>query len=226
MIGWDRDRLRVRWVDGGLYIEAEGVGLLLDAPEGCSTLLHEELGRIGTILLSGGRIRSVGGLLPLLCAMDAVRTDPLVVWSPAGEERPGLLCDAWSRGFVGGYPLLVDVEAPGRRFEAGPFAIESVPVVRGEPRWRGGEGVSLVVAAGFRVSYGGVTFGFAPGAGPGAHRIARGADLAVLEVGVLPWPASNDDLRHDVVAATAAGAGARRLVLVGDDGEPLGERPA
>jgi hypothetical protein len=219
---FQRDGIVAASLGTGLVLECDGEALLLDVPEGSAARLAAlgVLPRIRAIAFSGGRVQSVGGLVPVLCAMAPGRGDtPLPVWSVLGEERGGLLADAWFRGW-GGFPLAMDGEAPGTAFEAGPFRVVTSAIRRGEPgRW----GILSVPAVGFRVAAGGVEVAFVPGAGPGSavERLVRGADLAVVEVGVTPWPPSPEPWRLTADAAIHAAQGARELWLVGDDGEEV-----
>jgi hypothetical protein len=220
-----RDDLVVRWMGGGLYLECAGQGLLLDVPAGAAERLGAQgsLGRLRAIAVSGGRIQSVGGLVPLLCALEAHRMPdlPLSIWAPIGEERTALLADAWSRGWPDRYPLSIDAEAPGGQFEVGPFSIRTEIVRRGEPRWRAPASIERVIGVGFQVEAGTSRVAFVPGAartGAVSH-LCRGADLAVIEVGVRPWPSSEEAWRLTAVEAIGAAEEVESVWIVGDDGQ-------
>jgi len=218
-----KDGVAVWWIGGGLYAEADGEGLLLDAPVSAATALDGlgALPRLGSVLLTSGRARSVGGLVTLLCALERHRSDvPLTLRSPLGEERGEALASAWTTAWPGRYPLLVDGFLPGEPFEAGPFDGETVPVRHGEPVWREGA-VVAAIGVGIRVRAGGVTIAWVPGAGPDAavRTACRGADLAVVEIGVEPWPGADRGWRLSIEDALAHSSDAGEVWIVGDDGQ-------
>jgi hypothetical protein len=207
------------WLDGALYVEQDGEGVLFDAPAHAYDRLDamRALPKLRAIVLSGGRIQSVGGLVPLLCALEPHRGPeaPLLVWSPFGEERPALLADAWSRGWPDRYPLTIETGTPGQPFDAGPLEIRPEAIRRAEPRR---EGVEVYPAVALRIS-GQAEIAYVAGAGPGGivRALCRGADLAIVEVGVKPWPVTEQRWRLTPMdAAEAVDSG--ELWLVGDDG--------
>jgi len=219
-----KDGVTVWWVGAGLYVEADGQGLLLDAPVSAVSALAAlgALPRLSSILLTSGRARSVGGLVPLLCALEPHRTDaPLTVRSCLGEERGEGLAGAWMAAWPGRYPLLVDGFLPGEPFEAGPFDGDTLPVRHGEPVWGHEPGVTAAIGVAVRVRAGGVTIAWVPGAGPDpAIRAAcRDVDLAVIEIGVEPWPAADGAWRLSIEDALADAALAAEVWIVGDDGQ-------
>lgn len=221
---WQKNGLVAHGFAGGLYLEHAGEGLLLDAPYGAAAALDEVGGlpRLRAIALSGGRILSVGGLPTLLCALEPHRTSPLSIWAPMGEERPALLADAWSRGWPDRYPLVIDTEAPGGELAVGAFELRTFAIRRGDPRWRPPR-IDVVVGVAFRVTAGGATVAWVAGAGPGGvvSHVCRGADLAVVEAGVLPWPPSDVPWRLSVDQAVHAASEAGEVWIVGDDGRPV-----
>lgn len=219
-----RDGVSAWWIGGGLYLEADGEGLLLDAPGTAADAL-EGLGalpRIRSVLLTSGRPRSVAGLVPLLCALERHRTDePLPLRSCLGEERGEALANAWMVAWPGRYPLLVDGFLPGEPFDAGPFEGETVPVRHGEPVWGRDPLVLPAIGVAVRVRVGDVTIAWVPGAGPdGAVRQAcRDVDLAVVEIGAEPWPPSEAAWRLTIEDALALASEAAEVWIVGDDGK-------
>lgn len=214
--------LRVVWIGGGLYVGDGVTGLLIDAPEGSAAALEslDAVGSLDAVLLSSGRPRAIGGLLGVLDAIGYGRPSDraLVVWSPLGEDRPGMIVDVWERGAPPNFPLVVDGEAPGALIRVGAFAIHTASVRRGEPRWVPPD-VVPVPAVGFRVS-GPVEIAYV--GGPATPALCKGAKVAVVEVGVRPWPSHPEPWRLSVDQAVRLAAGAQLVVLVGDDGRIVG----
>lgn len=222
----DADRVAL-WLGGGVYLGDDDTGVVLDAPEGCAAILEaaDRLDRVDAIVLSGGRASSVAGLFGLLAALTEARSGarPVRVWSPVGEDRPGRLIEA-AEGWEPHFPIVVEGEPPGAVIEAGPFALETVPLRRGELRQ---EPLRVVeqVAVGFRCR-GPLDVAWVPGGGASvARRLCRGARLAVVEVGVRRWPAHPGHLRLTVEEAIRSAGTAEQIVLVGDDGRLLDVTP-
>lgn len=201
---WQRDEVEVRALGGALYIEQAGFGLLLDAPVGVAV---PRPGALGAIALSGGRIGSVGGLVPLLCSLEPHRAPdvPLTLVGPLGDDRGARLATAWAEGWPGRYPVRHDALSPGQVFDAGPMQVETVEIMRGEPRWRPEPAVERMVAMAFRVHTKVGLVAFVPGAAPGkaVERAIDGAALAVVEVGTEPWPTDERRWRLSTTEATS-----------------------
>lgn len=201
---WSRDGVTVQALGGALYIEERDYGLLLDTPVGVRA---PRPGVLGTIALSGGRIGSVGGLVPLLCSLEPYRSEgvPLTLVGPLGDDRGAALASAWSRGWPGRYLVRHDALAPGQSFEAGPMVVDTVALLRGEPRWRPTPSVDRVTGLGFRVHTAAGVVAFLPGAAPtnAASRAVGDAVLAVVEVGTEPWPVDSQQWRFAVSDAAA-----------------------
>lgn len=218
------DGLSVHWVGGGLYLQAPGEGLLIDAPVACVEALQAlgALPVLHSILLASGRPRAVAGIVPLLCALEPHRrTDtPLCLRSCLQEERGVGLASAWSTAWSDRYPLLLDGIAPGESFETGPFEVVTVPVRHGEPRWNPEPAVEAAKGVAVRVRALGAEIAWVPGAAPGppVRRVCRGADLAVVEVGVERWPSDGQQWRMTVEDAVREATEATEVWLVGDDG--------
>lgn len=219
-----QDGLQVHWLHGGLYLEYQGEGLVLDAPPEAVPEL-ERLGampHVHSLMLSSGRTRAVGGLVSLLCALERYRGPgaPLSVRSMLGEERGPALAGAWLGAWQRPYPLLVDAIAPGSPFETGAFEVTPIPVRHGEPRWGPVSTVEPAPGHALRVCCDAGTVAWVPGAAPGpqARRACQGALLAVVEVGAEPWPQSNDRWRMTVSDALEAAQAAEETWLVADDG--------
>lgn len=204
--------LDVRAHAGAVWVVGGGEGVLFEAPSGVERWLAHEQGLRGLrgVVLSGGGLRSIGGLLPLLGAVEPRGDDAIDVWAPMGEERPGWVLEAWVRGWPDGVVVASEVGAPGQRFDCGPFVIETFGIHRRE-----GVGPSArdVPAAAFRLHFGRVVVAIVPETVGGAvvSRVCRGADLAVIAAGTL-----------GVAEAVRAGAGAGEVWVVGPDGELLG----
>lgn len=205
---------RACWVNGGLYVGNPEAGVLFDAPDGAGRALAAAGLDPDVVAFSGGRVASVCGFAGVVAAAIARgRTRPLRVWSVVGEERASRLVDAVSAWDLP-FPLIVDAEPPGATIAVGPLEVEVVALRRGEVR---GNDVVPVPAVGFRVR-GPLDVAFVPGLGPGSRALCDGAELAVVEVGVVPWPANPERWRFSVDEAITAARRARQLVLVGDDG--------
>lgn len=217
---WQRDGVEVQVLGGGLYIEQGGYGLLLDAPVGVAV---PRPGALGTIALSGGRIGSVGGLVPLLCALEPHRAQdvPLTLVGPLGDDRGARLATAWAEGWPGRYPVRHDGLTPGQTFDAGPLLVDTVEIVRGEPRWRPEPAVERVAALAFRVHTRTGLIAFVPGAAPGkaVERAVAEAALAVVEVGTEPWPKSERRWRLSPAEALALPVPGE-LWVVDEHGQP------
>jgi hypothetical protein len=222
-----RGAVEVRGCAGALWIARGGEAILLDAPSGVERAIFglPAVRGLLALALSGGRIASVGGMLPLLCALDDARRDdaPLLVWSPMGDERPGLVLEAWNRGWPCRFGVTVESEAPGSEFTVGPFQVTTFPMRRLEPSVRSssasgmsrGSGVPAAAAA-FRVSVDGCVVAFVPGAANAGlvRHVCRGADLAVIEVGAL-------SIADTIASVEKVG----EAWLLGPDGELVGGDP-
>ncbi|MEZ4236249.1 MAG: hypothetical protein R3F59_08835 [Myxococcota bacterium] len=167
--------------------------------------------------------------MELLCRLERWRGpgDPLVLHVPLGDDRAAALAEVWQRGWPDRYPLVLDAQRPGAPFEVGDIAVETWAVRVGDPRWATGE-VEPGVGMALRIAAGGLVVAVALGAGPerAVQRACDGADLAVVEVGVAPWPRTDAPWRIRVDQAPLLAAGARQLWLVGDDGAPVAEGAA
>lgn len=221
-----RERLVVHWLGGGLFLDRAGEGLLVDVPAGAADLLRAAgaLSSVRSVLLTSGRVRAVEGLVPLLCALEPLRDDsPLPIRTCLGEERGPTLASAWTRAWPDRYPLLLDALAPGSEEEIGAFSIRTIPLRHGEPRWRTGT-VEPAVAVAVRVTVPEGVIAWVPGAAPSpaVRRACRGADLAVVEVGVEPWPQTPEPWRLTLEEALRDADEAGEAWLVGDDGRFLG----
>lgn len=222
---WSRGGVSVRWVRGGLYVEAHGHGVLLDCPPAAVDELTDVLPRIREVVLTGGRLRSAGGLTALLVALERHRVVdvPLPLHFPLGDERPSALAEAFVRGWPDRYPVQFDAELPGTTFDVGPLEIHTFASRRGEPRWLPTPEVRSVMAQAVRVVVGDVVVAFVPGAPLTAatRRAVQGADLAVVEVGVEPWPHSDVPFRSTLSEALTLTGSCGELWIVGDDGHVL-----
>lgn len=220
-MNWKAEGVTVRAVGGGLWIAQSGYGLLLDVPTHAGLhLTTREFAELGTIALSGGRIGSIGGLVPLLCALEPHRAPdvPLVLVGPLGDDRGSQLASAWTQGWPGRYPITMDSLAPGQAFDAGPFEVETVAILRGEPRWRPEPAIDRVTAMGFRVHTAAGVVVFLPGAGPGSlvERASAGARLTVVEVGTIGWPP--DDRPWRIGLSDAATLASEELWILDERG--------
>lgn len=212
----------MRWLDGGLLVRWRDHAFVLDAPPDVVTALGADLPDVRAVVLSGGRLLSVGGLVPLLVALAphrrGVRLDLRLV---LGEERGAALAETWVRAWGQPYPLTLDAERPGAVLELGPIEVELVPMKAGEPDWPAGAVRSRLQVA-LRVTTPDLVLCWVPGAAPGTavRRACEGVDLAVVEVGVEPWPRTEHRWRLSPTDAVQAAGDAGAVWVVGDDGRP------
>ena len=213
--------LTVRWTGGGLLLIAGESALVLDAPTGVVDALGDDLARVHGVLLTGDRTRALTGLVPLLAALEPhrIREHPLDLRFVLGAERGAVLAEAWVRGWPDRYAIALDAEPPGSRFEVGPFAVWTLPLRTGQPHWRRGT-VEPAVGVGARVSVGGVTVAWVPGAAPDRYiaKLVRGVDLAVIEIGTAAWPRTEERWRLTEREALEVCEGVGAVWLPGDDG--------
>jgi hypothetical protein len=223
-LSWSRGALSVRWCGGAVLVTCGPDAILLDAPP--DLLAHlpaDALPRIRAVLVTSGRPRSVGGLVPLWCALldDRATDAPLPLHAPLGEERSAALADAFSRGWPDAWSVPVDSAVPGEPTEIGPFLVHatSIGIVEPTPRRGFAREVSGVALA---VQVDGARIVFAAGAtnGGALKRALRDADLAIVEVGVRPWSVGGA-ARLDPAAAAALTHTCADVWLVGDDGAPV-----
>jgi len=217
---WSRGQTRVAWVHGAVVVDHRGQVVLIDAPEGVGRALDAGvLSRVHAVCLSSGVLRDLAGLLVLLEQRSRLAAPPATVVFPLGEERPAALLDAWSRGWAQVAPVVQDAVHPGATLTLGGVEVDAVPLGRGEVRWRPQPHVVPTVGLGWRIRTEDATVavGRLPVPDGAVEKLVRGADLAIIEVGVEPWPVEDRRwrLRPDE-AARVSGAG--DLWLVGDDG--------
>lgn len=215
----------VRWVGGALWAGGPRGGVLIDAPVGVDRALEEAglLPSLQGVVISSSRTRSVAGLLALWDALGRARQRTFNVTHVLGDERTPLLAAAWAQGWPDGVGLDLDGLTPGGITEIAGVEVELVPLRMGEASWGPGA-VHPVTGCGLRLRVRGQTIAWAPTCRPGTAvaRLCLGADLAVVEVGTGPWPASEAPWRLSVDDATRAGVGAREVWLVSDEGERVG----
>jgi hypothetical protein len=121
------------------------------------------------------------------------------------------------RGWPGRYPILLDAIQPGTAVDEGPMQIQTFALRAAEPLWR--SGAQPVMAIGVRVHIADTTVVWVPGTAPcrAVTRATRDADLAILEIGVTPWPRTTERHRMSLTDALQISE-ARALWVVGDDG--------
>ncbi len=224
---WQRGDTVVRWLGGGLLLRWRDHAFVLDAPPAVVDEVGDTLPLVRAVVLTGGRSGSVGGLVALLTALAPHRRgSPLDLRLVLGEERGAALAETWVRAWGQPYPLTVDAERPGGVLELGPIEVELVPMKAGEWDW-GADRVRSRVQVALRIQTPDALVVWVPGAAPGTAvvRACRDADLAVLEVGVEPWPRHEGRWRLSAAEALQAAGDADQVWVVGDDGRPVGEGP-
>ncbi|MFT4621454.1 MAG: hypothetical protein ACI8PZ_000106 [Myxococcota bacterium] len=213
----ERGDVQAEWL-GALHLTHRGRGVLLGAPAGIAESLGPAVDTLDAVVLLTGQLRTLEGLLGLLAARTVPQ--PMEMVSFVGEPRAMALVDAFGRGWSECAQPVVDVVQPGQSLVVGEARLSTRAARCGEAR---GSVVASVAGGGARVSLGGLDVAYLPGVAPssGWRAFVGSAHLAVVEVGVLPWPRTEGPWRHDLSAAIRVGAGADRLWLVGDDGQPL-----
>jgi hypothetical protein len=214
---FERGGARVRWL-GAVHLELAGRGVLIGAPRGAVTALGASVDALEAVVLPSGHMRLLDGLVPLLAARTV--SHPLEVISLVGEPRAMALVDAFGRGWSGRVQPRVDVVMPGQSLDVAGVEIDTRAARAGEPL---GDAVERVTACGVRVRAAGLELVVVPSCAPsrGWRTFVGRADVAVVEVGVKPWPSGARPWRHDAAGAIAAARDASQLWLVGDDGRPL-----
>jgi hypothetical protein len=133
------------------------------------------------------------------------------------------MVEAWSRGWPDQLSLGLDTVLPGAHFNMGPLKVRTIGLEMGEPIWQPKPQIKPVQGLGWRFSIGQTTIVWIRTCAPRdalAH-FCKDATLAIVEVGVRPWPNSEQRWRLSVSDASQYGLSARELWLVGDEGGPL-----
>lgn len=235
-----RGSTEVTWVDGTLVIavdqgspgeiagQAPRSDVLLVDAQAPPAALERWLSSVRAVALTSGRSPIVSGLLPLLCALEPWRAEDalLALHLPSLDERGAAIADVWSRYWPESYPLGVDSERPGTAFEAGPVEVTTRSLITGELRR---SGVQPMGAAGMILRTADLSVALVRGAAPlpSLQRwlSAEPIDLAIVEVGVLPWPRTDRPLRLRLDEAASLASKAGELWLVGDDGKLVSGQP-
>ena len=216
---------RCRWLGGALWIQGPAGGLLVDAPSGVETALAREglLAGLSAVIVSSERSRAVAGLLGLWDALDRVGKRRVSVLHVLGDERTPLLAGAWSQGWPDALRLDRDGLSPGGTSDVCGLVVELVPLRIGDVSWGRRPSARGVAGCGLRIDTDAGRVVWIPTSRPGtaAQRLATGADLAVIEVGVLAWPSMDVAWRLAREDATQVASFASTAWLVGDDGARL-----
>jgi hypothetical protein len=206
------------WVEGTLVVSVGADVLLVDAPPGAMRGLGAWLPHVRAVALTSGRLSAVGGLLPLLCALEPHRglDAELTLHLPPSDERAPALAEVWMRHWPDRYPLVVDSERPGTTFEVGAIRVTTQPLSTGE---LARTGIQELEALGLVLQTPDLSVGYFRGRAelPKLERWLR-TDLALLEVGVLPWPRTDRPLRLRTDEVAQIAKHTRELWLLGDDG--------
>jgi hypothetical protein len=208
-------------VEGTLVVSVGPDVLLIDAPPSSLDGLAAWLPQVRAVVITSGRLSAVGGLLPLLCALEPHRglDAELTLHVPPGDERAPSLAEVWVRHWPDRYPLVVDSERPGTTFEVGALTVTTQPLTTGELTRTG---VQELEAIGLLLQTPDLSVGYFRGRAelPKLERWLR-TDLAVLEVGVAPWPRTDRPLRLRTDEAAQVARHTQELWLLGDDGRWL-----
>jgi len=225
---FEQGEVSVHWLMGAVGVCVGSDMLLLDAPPGVEQELSRRqlMGSVRAVGLSSGRVGSVGGLIPLLCALEPHRvTDAqLDLAMPIGDDRPAAIAEAWMKGWPDRFPLVIDCIRPGVGLDLGAFSVETMAVGRGQPQWCPNPDIRSIVGLAWRIRVLNTTIAWVPGApaSPIVQNACAGADLAILEIGVTPWPRTERRWRMTTVEALSRSADAAEVWLVGDDGRTAG----
>jgi hypothetical protein len=214
---------RVQWLSGALWIGTPQGAVLFGAPGGIArSITVQHLRELRAVVFSSGSLRDCSGLIEIMgeCARHRRCSDPLEVVHPLGDERIPAMLEAWQRGWPGQVDVALDAVHPGISIEVGPWIrVHAASVERGEPDWRSNL-IRPVVALGWAISTPDLTICWARGAAPGPDliRLCTGVDLAILEVGVQPWPRSDRRWRLRPDEAVSLTLASTHTWIVGDDG--------
>ena len=210
----------VTWLDGGVLVQWQDHGFLLDAPPGITRALGPRIASVRAIVLTGGRWQSVGGLIELLAQLGPYRSGlPMDLRLPLGAERGVALAETWIRAWGSPYPLAIDLVRPGIGHDMGPMGVELRTVRSAEPDGTG-EGIVPRLQVATRLTTPDAVVVWVPAAAPGegVRKLCVGADLAIVEAGTRPWPAHEGRWRMTPTEALTHGSGAGEAWVVGDDG--------
>jgi len=224
---FESGNLQVIWMDGAVALTRGEDTLLLDAPPGVIQHLnhHDLLPSLRTVCCSSGQMSSLGGLLPLLDEVHRVQSSrfPFTLRAPMGDERLGLVVEAWSRGWPGRVPIGLDGLYPGAKFEMGSWRVRTFGIEMGEVIYGEHPHIEPCVGIAWRIEVEGETIVWIRSCTPHQmiEKMCKDASLAIVEVGVRPWPKSERRWRLSVSNASQYGMLAKELWLVGDEGGPL-----
>ena len=223
MSDWTRDNTHVHWVQGGLLVQFGSVVLAIDAPMGIADRITPHLGHVQGIVLSSGRMASVRGLLALMEATSRARTTPFTVIGPAMDERIPAIVEVWTRGWQNRVPIHIDALPTNEPAFFGEIQVRLQSVAHGEPNGQHPEGIERVPGCAVQIQTPDTQIVWVPGAAPNpsVRRAIRGADLAIVEVGVVPWPQTEQRWRLTLTEALEAAQDAETVWVVGDDGQRI-----
>jgi hypothetical protein len=218
----------VHWCGGGVLVRGTETSLLLDCPVGVEHYLGELAGELDAVVLTSGRIQAIGGLIGLLESVSRhKRRGELTIYSGLGDEKGPALVDCWTRDWRSAIDIHLDLSTPGRVLPIGGASVRTESVPHSEPLWCEERVVSTFGNA-LRVQIGATSIAWVPGAGrhPIIGRLCQGANLAIIEIAGVPWPAGGAGCRLTREEALRVGAMADAVWLVTDAGERVGTAQA
>lgn len=219
--------LSLVWFEGALVLSAGDVSILLDAPSDVSSFLEATgvRGNIRGILCSSGLISSVGGLLGLLSGITADWSHgSLPIYAPVGDDRLGLLVEAWTRGWPNGVPVSLDTLFPGASFSIGPIQVDTLGIQCPERLGVGSRMLEMKQGVSWRIQVGETTVLWAKACAPQPTLSSwcKGATLAILELGAdMTRNAADKAMVATSSQLSAYGMSADELWLVSHDGRAL-----
>ena len=224
---FENDDLQVHWLGGAVVLCVRDDVVLVDTPPGLVHILDklDLIQGVRSVAVSSGKIASTGGLISIMDAMARHHSAdfPFVLRGPIADERPGIMVEAWSRGWPDRFSIGLDGMIPGTNFQMGPFHVRTIGLEIGEPLYQPEAQVRGTMGLGWRFELGDTAIVWIRTCAPldALARFCQDATLAILEVGVQTWPKSDRRWRLSVNDASRYGVLAQELWLVGDEGGPL-----
>ncbi|TVQ87403.1 MAG: hypothetical protein EA397_18995 [Deltaproteobacteria bacterium] len=216
--------LHIHALRGGLLLRASGRWVLIDAGQGLSISLRDEIAqKLHAVLISSGSMSSIGGLFPLL-HRRAMAPEPTLIASPLTTERPAYLLEAWQRGWPEAPPLILDAIHPGGRLEIGEVTFEAVGLEAGEIEPGSPPQLTSAPCLGWSIRGAHHRVAVARRGAPSRSldRLLAGADLAIIGIDRTPWPPSARPLRLSPEHAARYETSAKELWILEESGEPYG----
>lgn len=212
---------------GGVLLRLDGRWVLIDAGAGVDRALPDDPAtHLHALLLSSGSMSDLAGLIPLL-ARRSLGSAPLLVCTPLATDRPGLLIEAWQRGWPDHLELILDGVYPGAEIEIGRAKLRAVGLERPEDHPGAPGPKASAPCLGWSATCGRHRIAIARAGAPGRNldRLIVGADAAVLG-SASPQPTLKGRplaLRRE--QAERYRESVKTLILLDSDGQPCPPAP-